>query len=502
MEYWNDKEAPSEVANQDNGLGGEKGQNQSSQQGPNYNCAIVINGKEIAHVDVSNVDEVQKLVHTLSRKRKTSKDFSTEPKASLSQTQTPEGSRHSSVEYQQMPTQSVQHNIQDNFTDDGTHQMPRETAEFFAKRHQPQTNPYPVFPQNSPQDLSSDQPFFSYRNSNSRLPSAISGNYFQPNSRVESFQYWKQQSQQQHPSAPNPQQQQQFAQSQVDKRRHSMPTLPQRYYSDFPPQQPQQQAPPSKYSTPPYPMQKDPLAKQLDPIQQQQYQNYLLQQQQRLSFEEENYQNFSHLQQQPLYSNYQTLYSNPMFPTSMPNYQSSFGAMQKSAPNGNQGWGPSVYDSRPPSKATPQPTPPLTPTASSGSADFTRTRPLPPDSRRNSTSAIDVRSKNAPPNGKSKDSEQKRRNRINDRLSDLKDLLPEFTDHPEKTATKEEILSETIRYIRLLESECVELTEAITEKQRIRSIASNYGMMGGGEGIPKDMDAYFKRHPAVEDDSS
>jgi hypothetical protein len=111
------------------------------------------------------------------------------------------------------------------------------------------------------------------------------------------------------------------------------------------------------------------------------------------------------------------------------------------------------------------------------------------------------------PLGKSKDSEQKRRNRINERLSDLKDLLPEFSEHPEKSATKEEILSETIRYIRckmfdilanivVLESECVELTEQITDRQRGRApVPPNYSMLADA----KDLDHFFSKRPPQDD---
>lgn len=60
---------------------------------------------------------------------------------------------------------------------------------------------------------------------------------------------------------------------------------------------------------------------------------------------------------------------------------------------------------------------------------------------------------------KSKDSERNRRNRINERMQELKELLPRFNQQKEgngkalkKELTKEEILSEAVQHIKLLHS--------------------------------------------------
>lgn len=85
MEYW-DKE---EIPNDHNGISATKISDHDAQlqsekthvapsslgNGTNNYCSISVNGHLVAEVDVSNVDEVQKIVSTLSKKRKNSKDF-------------------------------------------------------------------------------------------------------------------------------------------------------------------------------------------------------------------------------------------------------------------------------------------------------------------------------------------------------------------------------------------------------------------------------------------
>jgi hypothetical protein len=81
MEYW-DKESSSENHGQSSFPKVPDVDPQLTEKAPSSknavntnSCSIIVNGQVIAEVDVSNVDDVQKIVSTLSKKRKNSKDF-------------------------------------------------------------------------------------------------------------------------------------------------------------------------------------------------------------------------------------------------------------------------------------------------------------------------------------------------------------------------------------------------------------------------------------------